>query len=427
MNAEPLCEDPICTCLKPQYENNRWPALHLHVEPQDTECHGWKRLLELVDQAASDGREEFAPSKAMDRKDWMQVVTLPLSIAKLKAVKSLYLYSSNLVRIPPEIGEMESLERFDPYTSYRLHWLPYEITRCRRLKVSRVSTRALYGNYKYRPPFPRLPQPHDVLRPSGCSVCGGPFSQEPQQVWISLRVATDVMPLLVHACSDECIRNLPTPAEHYVQHPHQGGLDVKQPTAVDFLGGPPVSKELPKEPGVQAVSEPMATPPPCQPVAQEDHNTPSPLRRVLAALTRIFVRRPVEVPGHPEAAMIRQLQGRTCVYKEHAFIQKVRITEVRVDEWGVLLRLRIVAAKGFSPQQKKSFEAAACWANFSMSELAVWAPGITWYLVTDPSRVERILARAAELGASTNGLSQFISETGFPDGAAMIVKAPGPF
>lgn len=34
------------------------------------------------------------------------------------------LYRSNLVRIPPEIGAMTSLEEFTPYTSYRLHWFP---------------------------------------------------------------------------------------------------------------------------------------------------------------------------------------------------------------------------------------------------------------------------------------------------------------
>jgi hypothetical protein len=32
---------------------------------------------------------------------------------------------------------MSSLENFDPYTSYRLHWLPYEITRCPNLRSSR--------------------------------------------------------------------------------------------------------------------------------------------------------------------------------------------------------------------------------------------------------------------------------------------------
>ena len=75
---------------------------------------------------------------------------------RLTAVKHLVLYGSNLVRIPPEIGAMSSLEEFTPYTSYRLHWFPYEITRCRKLSRSTVSTRALFGNYKLRPPFPRL-------------------------------------------------------------------------------------------------------------------------------------------------------------------------------------------------------------------------------------------------------------------------------
>src|SRR4029450_7239360 len=68
----------------------------------------------------------------------------------------LNLYGSSLVRIPPEIGEMESLKEFVPYPSYRLHWFPYEITRCTKLRNSTVSTRALYGNFKFPPAFPRL-------------------------------------------------------------------------------------------------------------------------------------------------------------------------------------------------------------------------------------------------------------------------------
>ena len=38
---------------------------------------------------------------------------------------------------------MTNLEGLDPYTSYCLHWFPYEIIRCNKLKRSRVSTRAL--------------------------------------------------------------------------------------------------------------------------------------------------------------------------------------------------------------------------------------------------------------------------------------------
>jgi hypothetical protein len=44
-------------------------------------------------------------------------------------------------------------------------------------------------------------------------------------------VATDVVPLLVNACSQNCIDVLPTPEEGYVPYPHSGGLDLKQPDA----------------------------------------------------------------------------------------------------------------------------------------------------------------------------------------------------
>ena len=125
---------------------------------------------------------------------------------------------------------MNSLEEFIPYTSWRLHWYPYEITRCRKLKESTVSTRVLYGNFKYRPPFPRLPFIRKEITPTSCSVCGGPVHDSgPLQFWISLLVATDVLPLLVHACSLECVSNLSQPPKRYVAGPHQGGLELIQP------------------------------------------------------------------------------------------------------------------------------------------------------------------------------------------------------
>jgi hypothetical protein len=65
-----------------------------------------------------------------------------------------------------------------------------------------------------------------------CSVCARPLGElPPHRVWISLPVATDVLPLLVNACSEECIPSLPTPPEGYVQEPHRGGLEVEQPDA----------------------------------------------------------------------------------------------------------------------------------------------------------------------------------------------------
>jgi hypothetical protein len=145
-------------------------------------------------------------------------------------VKVLCLYGSNLLRIPPEIGEMEHLEEFDPYTSYGLHWFPYEITRCRKLKSSRVSTRALYGNFKHAPPFPSLQSVVAQLVPDKCSVCSRPLvTRKVEQAWISLPVATDVLPLLVNACSQACLSKLPQPPKRYAQGPHQGGRSVLQP------------------------------------------------------------------------------------------------------------------------------------------------------------------------------------------------------
>ncbi len=238
----------VCRCFGDGYDARKRRETYFHLEAQDTECDPWRRLLDLVEEAAADGREDFAPLRGMGAAERSEILTLPPSIARLKVVKRLDLYGSYLVRIPPEIGEMAALEEFSPYTSYRLHWFPFEMTRCRMLRRSTVSTRALYGNYKYRPPFPRLdsgaptapgrkePDRLPLRRWAGsrtrpCSVCGRPFEDRRQhRVWVSLSVATDVLPLLVNACSEECIGRLPTPPEGYVQVPHQGGLRVQQPS-----------------------------------------------------------------------------------------------------------------------------------------------------------------------------------------------------
>jgi len=237
-----------CHCLDAQYAPDEmgeerdgekvvrpeWQELLFHTEVQDTASDAWKSLEEYIAKIRDEGSDELNPMRGIGSENWEQIVTLPKSIGTLKSVKFLSLYGSHLVRIPPEIGDMTKLEEFDPYTSRCLHWFPYEITRCEHLARSRVSTRCLYGNYKYRPPFPRLPQISAVIAPATCSVCGGPFLRgEIHQSWISLRVATDVLPLLVHACSEKCVQSLPKPAFGYVRMPHFGGLDLQQPPA-DF-------------------------------------------------------------------------------------------------------------------------------------------------------------------------------------------------
>jgi len=222
-------ERPSCSCLGSQLEAMKWRELTIHQEVQDETAPGWIRLLELIEDAAKDGREEFSPLREMTPEQWIEVVTLPRSIAKLKNVRKLTLYGSSLVRIPPEIGEMTNLEEFTPYTSYRLHWFPYEIRRCKKLKCSTVSTRAIYGNYKFRPPFPALPQHSELYRPKFCSKCNGEFTDLPIQRWTSRRMGSDIVPLLVHACSEKCIDSIKDAPKNYVQRPHSGGLSLKQP------------------------------------------------------------------------------------------------------------------------------------------------------------------------------------------------------
>lgn len=232
-----------CRCVG--YSKATRPAsVRFHAERQDTEAAGWQHLLALIDEAAADGRTVFKPFVEMPAAERRQVVTLPATIARLTAVERLVLYGTNLVRIPPEIGAMSSLTVFDPYTSHRLHWYPYELTRCARLADSTVSTRALYGNFKFRPPFPAL-RPRtgageadfsaldpgvwgaDAVR--SCSVCDGPVDRELHQVWISCLVGTDVLPFLVNACSAACLTALPKPHKAYVPVAHTGGPDLEQP------------------------------------------------------------------------------------------------------------------------------------------------------------------------------------------------------
>jgi hypothetical protein len=218
-----------CYCFD-QYEVRPPTDVRLHPERQDTTADGWLRLLELIDQAAANGTTEFDPLRQMTAEQRLQVIELPPTIEKLTAVRKFSMYGSNLVRIPPEIAGVTSLHEFVPYTSHRLHWFPYEITRCQNLRDSTVSTRSLYGNRKLRPTFPSLDGTKHLT--TTCSVCDGPIERV-CQVWISLRVATDVLPLLVNACSKQCIAALPTPPEDYVPVPHTGGITIRQPRAED--------------------------------------------------------------------------------------------------------------------------------------------------------------------------------------------------
>jgi len=223
-------DDGLCNCFGAPAKDEGPHELDFHREEQDTSCDAWNLLLEMIERCALDGTAKLDPSAHLNLEDWNKIITLPGTISKLKRVKTLFLYGSNLVRIPPTIGDMQQLEVFDVYTSYRLHWLPFEIMRCENLRYSAFSTRALYGNYKFRPPFPSLPSVAYDPEPEQCSICGSEIGvQGSVQRWISLHVARDVVPLLVHACSMQCIERLPAPATGYIPNPHLGGLGIVQP------------------------------------------------------------------------------------------------------------------------------------------------------------------------------------------------------
>ena len=203
---------------------------------QDRNSVAWKKLCDYVDKVAIENSYEFSPLEELGQELFAQIHTLPETISKLKSVKKIWLYGSKLKRIPPEIGEMEALEYFDPYTSYDLHWFPYEITKCKNLKDSRISTRTLYGNWKNRMGFPRLT--HNPVRYSdetvNCSICNKTMTYEQtNQLWISLSVGTDILPLLTNLCSKECESKLPIPPKKHVQFAHKGGADLKQPLDED--------------------------------------------------------------------------------------------------------------------------------------------------------------------------------------------------
>jgi len=220
-----------CDCNDAWKDRGR--EVYLHEDVQDLNSNAWQCINQYInDLAKVGGGCEFKPRSIMSREDWLSLITLPSTIGQLKSVVSFEIYGSAITRLPPEIGQLTFMKSFTPYTSYRLHWFPYEITRCTNLSSSTVSTRAIYGNFKHRNPFPDLRKQTYFLqniRPTVCSVCESPFAGVCITRWVSLLVATDVLPLLVFACSPACIKKIPAPAENHVSTIHRGGRSIEQP------------------------------------------------------------------------------------------------------------------------------------------------------------------------------------------------------
>eukprot|EP00931_Biecheleriopsis_adriatica_P065135 TRINITY_DN39768_c0_g1_i1.p1 TRINITY_DN39768_c0_g1~~TRINITY_DN39768_c0_g1_i1.p1 ORF type:complete len:473 (+),score=40.92 TRINITY_DN39768_c0_g1_i1:23-1420(+) len=161
--------------------------------------------------------------------------TLPDDIGKLRQLRRLCMYGSNLHMVPQSIGLLTELQELDLYTSYGLHYLPYEVIHCTSLRTSRFSTRALYNNCKNGLPLPELPAfpsgrpqmpwrllcvlrrklpaaaARSVFQCIGlerCSVCRQRFlSPYTCFTWCYTLIATDCQALLARCCSASCVRN----------------------------------------------------------------------------------------------------------------------------------------------------------------------------------------------------------------------------
>lgn len=223
---------PKCDCFTECYgdddENIQWTEKHFHVDELSKTARAWDIVREIFDKAKIKGTREINLGKLMDRHDYKSLNTLPDTIGNLKDLEKLIIYGSDISSIPTEISGCEKLTIFEPYTSYRLHWLPYEIKYCKNLTKSCISTRALYGNYKYNPPFPNLKNtkwqwPQGKMH---CSICKLE-TNDLQQYWISQNVATDVMPLLVSVCSDSCREKIGDGEIGYAGKCHQGGINLQ--------------------------------------------------------------------------------------------------------------------------------------------------------------------------------------------------------
>ena len=207
----------------------KWRESQFHRDKNTESDRAWDIVQDVFDRVARHGNKKLILSEHMDREDYKALNTLPASIANLKDLRELVIYRSQISFLPREIMHCENLQVFTPYTSWRLHWLPYEITNC-PLKSTTISTRVLYGNYKLRPPFPNVKDKAWLWRDGKeyCSVC---FKEcdDLDQYWISQVIGTDIVPLLASVCGFVCLSALGDPANGYVPYPHQGGPLVTQP------------------------------------------------------------------------------------------------------------------------------------------------------------------------------------------------------
>ncbi len=70
-------ERRACRCFGAEGYARKRRETYFHLETQDTECGAWKRLQDLIEEAAADGREEFEPLRSMSPAERSEILTLP--------------------------------------------------------------------------------------------------------------------------------------------------------------------------------------------------------------------------------------------------------------------------------------------------------------------------------------------------------------
>lgn len=203
----------------------------LNLDPPQPKPHPWLD----PDLPLSDAeRRQFANDVEELNLSYFGGDRLPSGVWKLRNLRKLTCYRSAITHVSPQIGNLRKLNEFVPYTSYNLHWLPYEVHDT-SLPKAHISRRAMYG-YSNSLPLPRLaPFPTgakslqemaarvvvsnsldeskltavvvDYINSANrCSYCHEPYWETSYQCWSIW--SCDRVPLLALVCSRQCVARL---------------------------------------------------------------------------------------------------------------------------------------------------------------------------------------------------------------------------
>jgi hypothetical protein len=102
-------------------------------------------------------------------------------------------------------------------------------------------------------------------------------------------------------------------------------------------------------------------------------------------------------------ALAASLPGADAIYRDKGIVVRVRIREVRVDDWGATISAEVVPAKGLvGPPTLRDFSGA--WQVLSVGLDSMSAAYAGWSLYSDPELVADIVTFAETLGSESDYL-----------------------